>query len=154
MKVSLKFALKNFLFFQGDNCCWHCQECQPYERLLDEFTCEDCGDGRWPHANKSECMDLPQKVIFKDIFCTYCTGYFLFANFCVSYIDCKNPVDYFSYLLQATIKTLLLLFHEIIDIYHKQNCKNKQIILASIIYSGQSHAQFQDVSWFIVMIFL
>ena len=97
-------------------------------------------------------MDLPQKVIFKDIFCTHRKTlglniiyiYFLFANFCVSYIDCRNPVDYFSYLLQATIKTLLL-YHETIDINHEQNCKNKQIILASIIYSGQSHAQFQDV---------
>ena len=55
---------KFFFHFQGDSCCWHCQECQPYERLLDEFTCEDCGEGRYPIDNKTECYDLEQKVCY------------------------------------------------------------------------------------------
>ncbi|XP_040579714.2 LOW QUALITY PROTEIN: metabotropic glutamate receptor-like [Lepeophtheirus salmonis] len=42
----------------GDTCCWICQKCQDYEYMEDEFTCKDCGNGRWPHNNKSLCYDL------------------------------------------------------------------------------------------------
>lgn len=31
--------------------------------MVDKFTCEDCGNGFWPHANKTECFELSSKVI-------------------------------------------------------------------------------------------
>ena len=62
----------NFVSFKGDVCCWHCQACHPYERLLDEHTCEDCGEGRWPHDNKTECFDLEQKVSYESVNICFC----------------------------------------------------------------------------------
>ncbi|XP_028680726.2 metabotropic glutamate receptor 3-like [Erpetoichthys calabaricus] len=47
----------------GDVCCWICIQCQPYEFLLDEFTCMDCGFGRWPSENLTSCYDLPEEYI-------------------------------------------------------------------------------------------
>ncbi|KAG9509911.1 Metabotropic glutamate receptor, partial [Fragariocoptes setiger] len=47
----------------GDHCCWICKFCADYEYLPDEFTCADCGQGRWPVANKSSCYELPQKFL-------------------------------------------------------------------------------------------
>uniref|UniRef100_A0A4W3GH12 Metabotropic glutamate receptor 2 n=1 Tax=Callorhinchus milii TaxID=7868 RepID=A0A4W3GH12_CALMI len=47
----------------GDVCCWICIACQPYEFLIDEFTCSDCGRGRWPNPELSGCYDLPEEYI-------------------------------------------------------------------------------------------
>lgn len=47
----------------GDHCCWICKTCAAYEFLPDEFSCRDCGIGRWPIANKTSCYDLPQKYL-------------------------------------------------------------------------------------------
>ncbi|XP_043564408.1 metabotropic glutamate receptor 3-like [Chiloscyllium plagiosum] len=48
---------------RGDVCCWLCIPCQPYEFLYDEFTCMDCGPGRWPTEDLSSCYDLPEEYI-------------------------------------------------------------------------------------------
>ncbi|XP_041130754.1 metabotropic glutamate receptor 2-like [Polyodon spathula] len=51
----------------GDVCCWLCIPCQPYQFLVDEFTCMDCGFGRWPTENLTSCYDLPEEYIhFED----------------------------------------------------------------------------------------
>ncbi|XP_059800876.1 glutamate receptor, metabotropic 2a [Hypanus sabinus] len=47
----------------GDVCCWLCIACHPYEYLYDEFTCVDCGPGRWPTEDLSACYDLPEEYI-------------------------------------------------------------------------------------------
>ncbi|XP_038871329.1 metabotropic glutamate receptor 2-like [Salvelinus namaycush] len=47
----------------GDVCCWICIPCQPYQYLLDEFTCADCSFGQWPQANLTGCFDLPEEYI-------------------------------------------------------------------------------------------
>ncbi|XP_033614130.1 metabotropic glutamate receptor 3 [Fukomys damarensis] len=47
----------------GDVCCWICIPCENYEYLADEFTCMDCGPGRWPSADLSGCFDLPEDYI-------------------------------------------------------------------------------------------
>ncbi|XP_015202876.2 metabotropic glutamate receptor 3 isoform X1 [Lepisosteus oculatus] len=47
----------------GDVCCWICIPCQPYQYLLDEFTCMDCSFGRWPLENLTGCYDLPEEYI-------------------------------------------------------------------------------------------
>lgn len=47
----------------GDHCCWICKTCAPFEFLPDEFSCRDCGIGRWPIQNKTSCFDLPQKYL-------------------------------------------------------------------------------------------
>ncbi|KAG7472470.1 hypothetical protein MATL_G00109040 [Megalops atlanticus] len=47
----------------GDVCCWICIPCQPYQYLLDEFTCMDCSFGQWPLENLSGCYDLPEEYI-------------------------------------------------------------------------------------------
>ncbi|EMP33885.1 Metabotropic glutamate receptor 2 [Chelonia mydas] len=52
----------------GDMCCWICIPCQPYEYLLDEFTCMDCGLGYWPNGTLNGCYELPQEYIrWKDV---------------------------------------------------------------------------------------
>lgn len=45
----------------GDVCCWICHRCDPWEYVVDEFTCRDCGHGRWPYAHKQSCYDLDQQ---------------------------------------------------------------------------------------------
>uniref|UniRef100_UPI00398F3608 metabotropic glutamate receptor 2 n=1 Tax=Pristiophorus japonicus TaxID=55135 RepID=UPI00398F3608 len=47
----------------GDVCCWLCIACHPYQFLYDEFTCVDCGPGRWPTEDLSSCYDLPEEYI-------------------------------------------------------------------------------------------
>ncbi|KAE8616446.1 hypothetical protein XENTR_v10008809 [Xenopus tropicalis] len=47
----------------GDVCCWICIPCEKYEYLADEFTCIDCGEGRWPTADLTSCFDLPEDYI-------------------------------------------------------------------------------------------
>uniref|UniRef100_A0A8C9TQ53 Metabotropic glutamate receptor 2 n=1 Tax=Scleropages formosus TaxID=113540 RepID=A0A8C9TQ53_SCLFO len=47
----------------GDVCCWICIPCQPYQYLLDEFTCMDCSFGQWPLDNLTGCFDLPEEYI-------------------------------------------------------------------------------------------
>uniref|UniRef100_K7FZD7 Metabotropic glutamate receptor 2 n=1 Tax=Pelodiscus sinensis TaxID=13735 RepID=K7FZD7_PELSI len=52
----------------GDMCCWICIPCQPYEYLLDEVTCMDCGLGYWPNGTLNGCYELPQEYIrWKDV---------------------------------------------------------------------------------------
>ena len=43
---------------QGDTCCWICDKCEPYEFVLDEHTCSDCGHGSWPYEDKLSCYQL------------------------------------------------------------------------------------------------
>ena len=43
---------------QGETCCWVCNDCLAYEYMEDEYTCTDCGVGRWPNHNKSSCFDI------------------------------------------------------------------------------------------------
>lgn len=47
----------------GDVCCWICIPCEPFEYLADEFTCADCGLGRWPSADLTSCYDLSEDYI-------------------------------------------------------------------------------------------
>ncbi|XP_032892742.1 metabotropic glutamate receptor 2 [Amblyraja radiata] len=47
----------------GDVCCWLCTPCHPHEFLRDEFTCADCGPGRWPTHDLAACYDLPEEYI-------------------------------------------------------------------------------------------
>ncbi|XP_022243237.1 metabotropic glutamate receptor-like isoform X2 [Limulus polyphemus] len=47
----------------GDVCCWLCSSCKPWEYVLDEFTCADCGHGRWPYPDKTSCYDLTQQYM-------------------------------------------------------------------------------------------
>ncbi|PIO39071.1 hypothetical protein AB205_0221490 [Aquarana catesbeiana] len=47
----------------GDVCCWICIPCETYEYLADEFTCIDCGPGRWPSSDLTGCYDLPEDYI-------------------------------------------------------------------------------------------
>ena len=53
--------------FQGETCCWVCNDCLAYEYMEDEYTCTDCGVGRWPNHNKSSCFDI--EVTLKRPFC-------------------------------------------------------------------------------------
>ncbi|KAL4617943.1 metabotropic glutamate receptor 3-like [Arapaima gigas] len=47
----------------GEFCCWICTPCEPYEYLLDEFTCKPCGLGQWPSEDLTGCYDLPEDYI-------------------------------------------------------------------------------------------
>lgn len=53
----------------GDTCCWICNRCEPWQYVVDEFTCADCGDGRWPYAHKQSCYNLTlQYMRFDSLF--------------------------------------------------------------------------------------
>ncbi|CAI9729621.1 metabotropic glutamate receptor 3-like [Octopus vulgaris] len=41
-----------------DTCCWICIKCEDWEYLYDEYSCRDCGLGRWPNATKRSCFSL------------------------------------------------------------------------------------------------
>ncbi|XP_048356815.1 metabotropic glutamate receptor 3 isoform X2 [Sphaerodactylus townsendi] len=47
----------------GDVCCWICIPCEPFEYLVNESTCADCGPGRWPRADLTGCYDLSEDYI-------------------------------------------------------------------------------------------
>lgn len=50
----------------GDTCCWFCVKCQPYEYLKDEYTCTDCGEGRWPNEDRKSCYNLDEQYMVFD----------------------------------------------------------------------------------------
>ncbi|XP_064488692.1 metabotropic glutamate receptor-like [Ornithodoros turicata] len=53
----------------GDTCCWICNRCEPWQYVQDEFTCADCGDGRWPYPHKQSCYNLTlQYMRFDSLF--------------------------------------------------------------------------------------
>lgn len=53
----------------GDTCCWICSRCEPWQYVVDEFTCADCGDGRWPYPHKQSCYNLTlQYMRFDSLF--------------------------------------------------------------------------------------
>lgn len=47
----------------GDMCCWVCIKCQSWEYLKDEYTCVDCGEGRWPFEDHLGCYDLEEQYM-------------------------------------------------------------------------------------------
>lgn len=47
----------------GDMCCWVCIKCQAFEYLKDEYTCQDCGEGRWPYVDRSGCYQLEEQYM-------------------------------------------------------------------------------------------
>ncbi|XP_055353329.1 metabotropic glutamate receptor-like [Paramacrobiotus metropolitanus] len=44
---------------QDDKCCWVCIACKPYEYVVSEAVCRDCGLFRWPTYDLTDCFDLP-----------------------------------------------------------------------------------------------
>lgn len=47
----------------GDMCCWVCIKCQNWEYLKDEYTCVDCGEGRWPYQNRLGCYKMEEQYM-------------------------------------------------------------------------------------------
>jgi metabotropic glutamate receptor 3 len=46
-----------------------CDNCEEYEYVFDEFTCKDCGPGRWPFDDKQSCYSLAiQKMRWESLF--------------------------------------------------------------------------------------
>ena len=56
---------------EGEKCCWVCTWCQDHEFVVDEFSCRDCGVGRWPHTNKSSCFDIEVSKIPASFYITF-----------------------------------------------------------------------------------
>lgn len=44
-------------------CCWACGKCEDFEYLINETTCMDCGEGRWPQTDRRSCYDLTDKQL-------------------------------------------------------------------------------------------
>ncbi|KAI8489782.1 hypothetical protein Bbelb_324120 [Branchiostoma belcheri] len=40
------------------SCCWICIPCQKYHILVDEFTCEECEQGKIPDEMKKQCLNV------------------------------------------------------------------------------------------------
>ena len=45
--------------------------CQDHEFVVDEFSCRDCGVGRWPHTNKSSCFDIEVREVPASFYITF-----------------------------------------------------------------------------------
>ena len=58
----------SYYSFQGETCCWVCDDCKPWEFMLDKFKCEECELGFWPNTNFTGCYELPLQVHTYDIF--------------------------------------------------------------------------------------
>ncbi|KAI8764219.1 metabotropic glutamate receptor, partial [Biomphalaria glabrata] len=43
---------------KGEQCCWICTRCNPWEYIQNEKTCESCEAGYWPYPNKTGCFAL------------------------------------------------------------------------------------------------
>nr|KAG5708798.1 hypothetical protein BaRGS_031952 [Batillaria attramentaria] len=43
---------------KGEQCCWICTKCYPWEYIKDEKTCEACPESEWPYPNKTGCFKL------------------------------------------------------------------------------------------------
>lgn len=48
---------------QGDSCCWLCLACKEWEKVRDDETCEECGAGYWPTADRKDCFELQKQVL-------------------------------------------------------------------------------------------
>uniref|UniRef100_A0AC35U3M6 Poly(A)-specific ribonuclease n=1 Tax=Rhabditophanes sp. KR3021 TaxID=114890 RepID=A0AC35U3M6_9BILA len=59
--VPCKSGHKKQLIKHDEQCCWACSKCEEYEYLSDEATCTDCGEGRFPTADRRRCYDLATK---------------------------------------------------------------------------------------------
>ncbi|MEQ2214477.1 Metabotropic glutamate receptor 8 [Xenoophorus captivus] len=44
---------------KGVPCCWHCELCDGYQFLLDEFTCDMCPFDKRPLKNRTGCRPTP-----------------------------------------------------------------------------------------------
>ncbi|XP_034441512.1 glutamate receptor, metabotropic 6b isoform X2 [Hippoglossus hippoglossus] len=44
---------------KGVPCCWHCEFCDGYQYLLDEFSCDMCPFDMRPFKNRTGCQDTP-----------------------------------------------------------------------------------------------
>uniref|UniRef100_A0A914DR92 G-protein coupled receptors family 3 profile domain-containing protein n=1 Tax=Acrobeloides nanus TaxID=290746 RepID=A0A914DR92_9BILA len=53
-----RLGYKKQLIKSDELCCWACSKCEDYEYLVNETTCQDCGIGRWPLENRTDCYDL------------------------------------------------------------------------------------------------
>lgn len=48
---------------RGEQCCWICTRCNPWEYIKDEKTCESCAEGLWPYPNKTGCFALEVQLM-------------------------------------------------------------------------------------------
>ncbi|KAK1900763.1 Metabotropic glutamate receptor 7 [Dissostichus eleginoides] len=44
---------------KGVPCCWHCEFCDGYQYLLDEFSCDMCPFNMRPFKNRTGCRETP-----------------------------------------------------------------------------------------------
>uniref|UniRef100_A0A672NLY0 Metabotropic glutamate receptor 6-like n=2 Tax=Sinocyclocheilus grahami TaxID=75366 RepID=A0A672NLY0_SINGR len=44
---------------KGVPCCWHCELCDGYQYLLDEFNCDTCPFDKRPTSNRTGCRPTP-----------------------------------------------------------------------------------------------
>ncbi|KAM6927534.1 metabotropic glutamate receptor 7 [Xenentodon cancila] len=44
---------------KGMPCCWHCERCEGYHYLPDEFTCKLCFYNMRPNTNRTACQPIP-----------------------------------------------------------------------------------------------
>lgn len=50
-----KGEIKNI---ESVQCCWICRPCKIYEITVDDFTCRDCGEGRYPNEDRRSCYEV------------------------------------------------------------------------------------------------
>ncbi|XP_061583958.1 metabotropic glutamate receptor 7 isoform X1 [Cololabis saira] len=44
---------------KGMPCCWHCERCEGYHYLPDEFSCKLCSYNMRPNTNRTACQPIP-----------------------------------------------------------------------------------------------
>ncbi|XP_043242498.1 metabotropic glutamate receptor 3-like [Amphibalanus amphitrite] len=44
---------------ENDLCCWTCRTCGHYQRVVDEYDCQECPPGSLPSPSKRDCVMVP-----------------------------------------------------------------------------------------------
>ncbi|XP_022098847.1 metabotropic glutamate receptor 7-like isoform X2 [Acanthaster planci] len=50
----------------GDECCWLCVNCEPYQYLVDEWTCRNCTPGFQPRWDRRGCEEISSEYLTWD----------------------------------------------------------------------------------------
>ncbi|KAH9510157.1 hypothetical protein Btru_043617 [Bulinus truncatus] len=74
---------------KGEQCCWICTRCNPWEYIQNEKTCESCEAGFWPYPNKTGCFALEvQYMTWSSIYAVIPMVLATVGIFCTMFVIC------------------------------------------------------------------
>ena len=48
---------------ENDLCCWTCRTCGHYQKVVDEYDCQECPPGSLPSPSKRNCVMVPLRHV-------------------------------------------------------------------------------------------